>query len=61
VAEEDPDALAELLDILEKVGPGAVDEAVSGQRRAGVHWSSIGDALGTSASAAHQRWADKIH
>lgn len=33
-----------------------LDHAVTAARAAGVSWQRIGDAVGTSRQAAHQRW-----
>lgn len=56
VAGEDPDQLARLIRLRAHLDT-AIDQAVIGQRHAGITWQSIGEACGTTKQAAIKKWA----
>jgi hypothetical protein len=58
VGQSDPDDLAALV-ALQQTLSEAIQTAVDGQRAAGVWWSSIGEATGTTKQAAIQKWNTK--
>jgi len=55
----DPDQLARLYALHTRVEHAMVT-AIAGQRRQGVHWSSIAAALGVSKAAVIQRWGPRV-
>lgn len=57
VATSDPDDLLLMLNLRDELDQ-AIQEAVTGQRRAGFSWASIARPLGMSKQAAAQRWGD---
>ena len=59
VAGFDPDQLARLASLHDEIDAALV-VAVAGQRSAGVHWSSIGEALGVTPEAVIMRFGPKI-
>lgn len=55
----DPDQLARL-DALHRRVDEAMVAAIIGQRRAGIRWESIGDALGVTKQAVIQRYGPRV-
>ena len=58
VAQADPPELAELVALRDELDR-AIQTAVDGQRSAGITWQWIGEATGTTKSAAIQKWANR--
>ncbi|GAB3135793.1 hypothetical protein GCM10027289_30110 [Tsukamurella serpentis] len=58
VAESDPEALAELLELHIEIAH-AIETGVHGLRAAGYSWTEIGRPMGLTKQAAHNRWGNK--
>jgi hypothetical protein len=59
VGQYDPDQLARLYALKAEID-GAMIEAISGQRAAGITWQSIGDALGVTRQAVIQLYGPRL-